>query len=314
MDNSSDVIFEPPSSSISFGVLNFPALIPFPATTNSSLAQLVTPLNFPSIDSKLTEGLRWDSTNVNVSNDHGSYKLYVCQRKGLAVWVPYGDCFYSNLPQASIEQTIGQYAERRSKQRPRYRPYGRPEGPVRISSNIRKDIPDPVLEEGRQCTTDKKSILAKEQDKGHHQGRAERSVTASSSAAPPPHPSNIDQTPTSSTRSSSTRSSKKKTKGLDNDRWKAFKKRKQEMRKALRIRDLPPHPPISTDSSLNQSLEVTRQEPPSSNLDYPSQAEIVLNREEVERLLDESALAFGDFSPINLDEINELIGDGDLSL
>ena len=125
MDN--DVVFQSSSSSSGSGV-NFKALTPFSAMTHRELAQIIAPTSFPEVEPNSDNGLRWIASNVTTFSDHGNYKLYLCQRRGLAMWVPCGDWFYTNqTPQAS--QTIAQYAERRSKaNRIRQKPYDRPEG------------------------------------------------------------------------------------------------------------------------------------------------------------------------------------------
>lgn len=120
-----DIIFESASAIPTPGV-NFPALVPFSAMTHRELAQIVTPASFSQMEPSSTLGLRWAATGVVVSTDHGTYKLYLCQRRGLAMWVPSGEWFYTNqAPPAN--QSIAQYAERHSKTKIRPKPYDRPE-------------------------------------------------------------------------------------------------------------------------------------------------------------------------------------------
>lgn len=108
-----------------FGV-SFQALVPFSAMVSKEIAQLVTPPKFSEIESSSPSGLHWIATNVVVSNEYGAFKLYLCQRKGMAMWVPCGDWFTSNQLQTGA-QPIGVFAERRSKVRARPKPYERPD-------------------------------------------------------------------------------------------------------------------------------------------------------------------------------------------
>ena len=87
---------------------------------------MVNPFSFPEVGPNTSTGLQWTATNVTAPTDHGTYKLFLCPRRGLAMWVPSGDWFVSNqIPQAN--QTIAQLAEKRSKAKVRPKPYDRPD-------------------------------------------------------------------------------------------------------------------------------------------------------------------------------------------
>lgn len=138
MDN--DIIVEKTLDKHEIGA-NFQALVPFPATTQQEIAQLVSPPCFSQVECDSTMGLRWTATSVVVRNNHGSFKLYLCQRRNLAMWIPSGDWFYSNQsPQTG--QSIADFARQSNKIRTdrssrycRPTPYDKPNSAVRKSNN-----------------------------------------------------------------------------------------------------------------------------------------------------------------------------------
>jgi hypothetical protein len=88
------------------------ALVPFSARKAHEEAQIFNPASFTEVDYKSTVGLRWAATTLVVRNDHGSHKLYMCQRKDLAMWVPCGDWFYSNQSPPATK-SIADYVQER---------------------------------------------------------------------------------------------------------------------------------------------------------------------------------------------------------
>jgi hypothetical protein len=84
------------------------ALVPFPARTEENDAQLFNSSSLKEVDYNSTLGLHWTATSLVVRNNHGSYKLYMCSTKDLAIWIPCGEWFYSNQTPAAA-QSIADY-------------------------------------------------------------------------------------------------------------------------------------------------------------------------------------------------------------
>ena len=109
------------------------ALVPFSARLPQDQAQLVDPPSFSDLDSNSAIGLRWAATSVVTRTTQGNFKLYLCSRKDLAMWVPISDWFYSNVA-SQAPQSIAEFARttnshlsmRTTRNHHRATPYDRP--------------------------------------------------------------------------------------------------------------------------------------------------------------------------------------------
>jgi hypothetical protein len=93
------------------------ALVPFSARLQQDLALLVGPPSFVEADFNSPQGLRWEGTSVTTRNSQGNFKLYLCRRRGLAIWIPYGEWFTSNQTPTAA-QTIGELALQTNRHKP----------------------------------------------------------------------------------------------------------------------------------------------------------------------------------------------------
>ena len=337
MDN--DVVFQSSSSSSGSGV-NFKALTPFSAMTHRELAQIIAPTSFPEVEPNSDNGLRWIASNVTTFSDHGNYKLYLCQRRGLAMWVPCGDWFYTNqTPQAS--QTIAQYAERRSKaNRIRQKPYDRPEGSnlsnripnIRIP-RVRVDALASMPEDGARRSIDIEPDLVqiraeeRRQERQQQQSRAQVNHNLLPLRTPPPpaSSSSIADRPSTSAEAGLTSKvgvrkppSKKKSpsKGA---RWLAFKEKKKAAKIATFSKSpvVPPRPPsLTSPPEMVRSLvpELQAEAPHTSpqqqqQLHEPGDASVTSDGAQVIlpsvlTTANGSSISFDDIQPIDLDGID----------
>jgi hypothetical protein len=117
------------------------ALVPFSARLQQDVAVLFRPPSFPEVDVNTPVGLRWVATSVVTRNSQGIFKLYMCNKNELAVWIPCGDSFVSNQSIAK-KQSIAEFARNSTKfarsNRDHKRKgdlYDRKEGPVRPSQS-----------------------------------------------------------------------------------------------------------------------------------------------------------------------------------
>jgi hypothetical protein len=80
-------IIEEPVATLGSEFTNDPirALVPFFARIAQDRAQLFKPPSFEEAEYSSPHGLRWAATAVVVRNNQGAYKLYLCERRGLAM-------------------------------------------------------------------------------------------------------------------------------------------------------------------------------------------------------------------------------------
>ena len=277
MDN--EIIFTSSTSGSAIGA-NFIALSPFSAMANQELAKLFAPASFPEVESNSSgAGLRWAATGVVVHGSHGTYKLYLCQRKGLAMWVPSGDWFYTNQP-PSVNQSIAEFAERTGKIRAersarfsRSKPYDMSVGTIR-KSHVNKDTPNQVP----NTRIKRVSGTAPESDQNLIRTETRRRVPPMSkekqlnTPTPPPQRTTTDDRPSTSAeagltqrvsgsgQSSNGKRSPKKRSPKQIEKWLAFKAKKKAIRiTALRsVPHLHPTGPPQQKTPIEMPPEVTR--------------------------------------------------------
>jgi hypothetical protein len=84
-------------------------LVPFSARLPQDEAHLVAPSSFIEADYSSSIGFRWVATSLVARDSHGTYKLYLCARSNLGIWVPVSDYFYNNHS-PTANQSVADYA------------------------------------------------------------------------------------------------------------------------------------------------------------------------------------------------------------
>ena len=87
------------------------AMVPFSSQIQEDQALLVGSSSFAEANYGSPQGMKWEATSVVTRTSHGNYKLYICHRRGLTMWIPYGDWFISNQSTSGI-QSIGELARK----------------------------------------------------------------------------------------------------------------------------------------------------------------------------------------------------------
>lgn len=305
MDN--DIIYQS-SSATPLGV-NFPALSPFSAMTHQELARIISPPSFPQVESGSNLGLRWIATGIITSTDHGTYKLFLCQRKGLAMWVPTGEWFYSNQTNIA-NQTIAQYAEKHLKAKNRPKPYDRPIGGFRIP-RIRKDVTVQTPDDGCRhnmgisMETNPKTIRAEQL---LEQKEKKKQVKNDLPSLHPP-PFLQSNNPVVKQKSSQLKNKSPKTETpKTNRRWLAFKAKKKAAKEAAKtsVSAPPPHADVQTSEKAKVSsqtqIEPEQQQPLVAGTIPSAQGDPLA----VFSTANGSTISFGDFQPLFIDDIDEL--------
>lgn len=253
------------------------------------------------------------------------------------MWVPCGEYFYTNQAPV-VNQTIAQFAERRSKYRTRPKPYERPEGPNRVPTSriphVQVEGAMSVPEDGRRRNMDidpnRVQIRAEERRDERQQHRQKQVNLLSLSPPPPPHPPPTATDASSSvgvpkpSSNSNSKNKKKNRHSNKNARWLAFKERKKAAKNAAQIALPPPRappPPLSSSSSSVPTPDVARKSAseqlnaPLPPLGSPSPqakpGDTDLASDEVTNLLhgvfstaNGSSITFDGIKPLDLDEID----------
>lgn len=279
--------------------------------THRELAQIITPYSFSDVESNSSVGLRWVATNVVTYTDHGTYKLYLCHKRGLAIWIPTGDWFQSNqIPTA--KQTIAQYAERRSKDKFRPRPYDRP-GPVQVP-HIQTEKSNQTHKDSRRNTD-----IALEPDliKIRAEERRQTRLKMQRNTLPTTTTSKSDNRPSASTKDDRTNSMAEQkspqarkpasiVKKNNNERWLAYKARRMAARiAAQRTLPVPQKPLEAVKGSFAQVVK-----PPTSlqqQQNSTDEISVLIDSGRIDGTLNVfstangSTISFGDFQPDGLD-------------
>jgi hypothetical protein len=77
-----EILAEPGSNGTN---VHIRALVSFSAQTARDFAQVFSSTTFPATDPISATGVRWEATIVSVTNAHGSYRLFICGDRDLAM-------------------------------------------------------------------------------------------------------------------------------------------------------------------------------------------------------------------------------------